>query len=247
MKHIRYKLKGNDFNGAHHRWVQPPQVSYFVTTIDKHGNTNVTPTTMGTCIGQNYFSFTFSNRNIKDWDLDIHPYQEGIKQGYANLRDNPECVISYYGHAKVIHTHKLGDMWTHYICEVIAITVHEELVDKNENGPLPGYGIMLADPLFEVYIGRGTTPETESWRLEYARLNMDTLERCPEYIGCKDHWTGTFSQWIHEEADRGKLTSSEVKRALELEALWAKNPHPIKNAAVKSELTQLLIKAVKEI
>jgi len=290
MEHVRYRLKGEDFNGAHHRWVQPPQVSYFVVTSDKHGNANVTPTTMGTCIGQNFFSFTLSNRNIEDWDLDKHPYQEGIKQGYCNLRETPECVISYYGYdllreswiaampvpygiseidvmgltplpselvkpcgiaecpvnleARVIHSHKLGSMWTHYICEIMAMSVHKPLVESNDNGSLPGYGIMLADPVFEVFIGKGDTPGRDNIRLEYARLDMNSLERCPEDIGCKDHWTGTFSQWIGEEQTRGKLTNSDVERALELEALWAENRDPIGNSAVKSELTLLLKKAV---
>jgi len=290
MEHIRYQLNGEDFGKAHHRWVQPPQASYFVTTIDKNGNTNVTPTTMGTCIGQNYFSFTLSNRNVDNWDMDIHPYQEGIKQGYVNLRETPECVISYYGHsllreswiaamplpygiseidvmglnplasqlikpvgisecpvnleAKVIHTHKLGSRWTHYICEIVAMSVHNDLVEANENGKLAGYGILLADPLFEVFIGKGDTPKTDNWRLEYARLDINTLERCPEDIGTKDHWMGTFQQWIQEEAARGKITSDEVKRALELEQLWAANRDPATNAAVKTELTNLLKKVV---
>ena len=290
MEHIRYQLQAQDFGQAHHRWVQPPQVSYFVTTIDQQGNANVTPTTMGTCIGQNFFSFTLSNRNVQDWDLDLHPYQEGIKQGYVNLQQTPECVISYYGYnllreswiaamplpygiseidvmglsplasqlvkpvgiaecpvnleAKVIHSHKLGDMWTHYICEIVAMSVHKDMVEANESGKLAGYGILLADPLFEVFIGRGSTPETNNWRLEYARLDMNTLERCPEDIGSKDHWTGTFQQWIDDEKSRGKLTDGETARVFELEKLWAANRDPVGNGAVKAELTALLRKVV---
>ena len=98
MEFVRYQLKGDDLNGACNRWIQPPQAAYFVTTVDRNGNTNVTPVTMGTCIGNQFFSFTLSNLRVKEWDLDKYPYQEGIKQGYCNLREVPECVISYFGH-----------------------------------------------------------------------------------------------------------------------------------------------------
>ena len=293
MEYVKYKIANGDLNGAHNRWIQPPQVAYFVTTVDSSGNLNVTPTTMGTCIGHNFFSFTLSNHFIEEWDQDKYEFQDGVKQGYCNLREIKECVISYYGHsmlaeswavampipkginemdvigltplqseivkpsgiaecpvnleAKIISTHKLGKKWTHYICEVVHVTVHKELVEQNENGPLAGYGMMIIDPVFEVFIGKGGTPETDNVRLVYDRLDFDKIERCPEDIGCRDYWIGSFGQWMRDEESRGKLSHAEVERAIELETLWAANRDVVANAAVKDELIALLKKAVARV
>ena len=289
---IRYTIQDGNLNGLHHRFIQPPQIAYFVNTIDSKGNPNVTPVTMGTSIGHNFFSFTLSNLHVGagEWDQDQNDFLDGVKQGYANLREVPECVISYYGYdmlreswiagcpvpkgiseidvmgctplpsskvkpygiaecpinleAKVLYTHKLGARWTNYICEVVAATVHKDLVEENEHGELAGYGLLAIDPLFEVMIASGQTPETKNYRLYYDRLDLDKIERCPEDIGYADDWIGTFEQWIGDEAKRGRLTSDEVTRALELERLWKKNRDPIANSEVKNELTALLKKAV---
>jgi flavin reductase (DIM6/NTAB) family NADH-FMN oxidoreductase RutF len=82
-----------------YRWVQPPQIAYFVSTLDKNGNTNVTPVTMGTTVGGYYFAFTFSNLFVPDWDTDGE--KPNVKHGYYNLKQIPECVISYIPHALV--------------------------------------------------------------------------------------------------------------------------------------------------
>jgi hypothetical protein len=245
---------------------------------------------MGTCVAHKYFNFTLSNLFTENWDQDSNPYREGVKQGYCNLRENPECVISYYGYpllreswiigmpvpkgiseidvagltplpsqivkpcgiaecpvnleAKVLHVHKLGKKWVNYTLEVVHVTVHKDLDEKNKQGPMAGYGMTLIDPLFEVLTGKGDTPETGNMRLVYDRLDFSKIERCPEDVGCKDYWIGSFKQWITDEQERGKLTADELKRALELESLWAANRDPVKNHAVKAELTALLKKAV---
>lgn len=80
-----------------YRWVQPPQIAYFVTTVDKHGNVNSTPATLGTCVGaemlpdtcDNYF-LTFALGRV---DLPTIP----ARDGYKNLQEVPECVVSYIG------------------------------------------------------------------------------------------------------------------------------------------------------
>ena len=293
MEFNRYKLGENDFNGAHHRYIQPPQIAYFVTTCDKYGNMNTTPVTMGTHIGDRYFSFTLSNLFTDEWDQDKYPYTEGVKQGYCNLREVPECVISFFGYnllreswiagmpvpkgiseievaglsalpstmvqpcgiaecpinleAKVLHSHKLGQKWMNYICEVIAVTVHRELDEQNKNGPLKGYGMLVIDPLFEIRTGKGETPETGNVRLVYDRLDFSRIERCPEDVGCTDYWIGSFRQWMNDEHERGKITESEMRRIFELETEWASDRDPVRNAKVKSGLTDLLKKAVARI
>lgn len=80
-----------------YRWFQPPQIAYFVSTIDAYGNTNVTPVTMGTTVGGFYFAFTFSNLFVPDWDTEGEE-KPNVKHGYYNLKQHPECVISYIGH-----------------------------------------------------------------------------------------------------------------------------------------------------
>ena len=293
MEFVSFKIDGENFNGAHHRYIQPPQVAYFVTTVDKNGNMNTTPVTMGSQIGGRFFSFTFSNLFVDEWDQDKFPFQDGVKQGYCNLREIPECVISYYGYpllreswiagmpipkgineidvmglnplpskivkpcgiaecpinleARVLHSHKLGKKWVNYICEVIQVTVHKKLEEENQSGPMAGYGLLLIDPLFEIRTGKGSTAETDNVRLVYQRLDKSTIERCPEDVGCKDYWIGNFKQWIKDEHERGKLSSAEVTRIHELEAIWAANRDPVQNKSVKDELTELLKKAVEKI
>ena len=294
MEFVKYRLDKDDgFGGASHRYIQLPQVGYFVTTVDRFGNMNVTPVTMGTCVGHKYYNFTLSNLMVENWDQDIHQFQDGVKQGYCNLREVPECVISYYGYAllreswvagmpvpkgiseidvagltplpseivkpcgiaecpinmeaKVLHVNKLGKRWINYTVEIVHITVHKDLDDQNKTGPLAGYGMTIMDPLLEVLTGKGDTPETDNFRLVYDRLDFAKIERCPEDVGCKDHWIGSFKQWMSDEQERGKLTQDELTRAFELESLWAANRDPVKNSQVKKELTELCKKAAARI
>lgn len=295
MEFVNYPIdtSGDSLCGAHNRWIQPPQVAYFVSTVDSYGNVNVTPVTMGTCIANRYFSFTLSNLHVKEWDQDYNDFQDGVKQGYCNFRENPECVISYFGYdllreswiaampipkgiseidvmgltplpskivkpcgiqecpinleARVLHTHKLGGKWVHYVCEVVHVAVHKDLVEKNNTGPYKGYGLMLIDPLLEVYIGKGGTPDADNVRLVYDRLDFNKIERCPEDVGCKNSWIGGFKEWINDEYARGKLTQDEVGRIFYLAEQWSVDRDPVQNGAVKAELTSLIKKAVAKI
>ena len=289
---IRYTCENGGLGGLHHRFIQPPQVAYLVTTCDRFGNMNTTPVTMGTCIAHNFFSFTLSNLHTEEteWDLDKNGWKDGIKQGYANLREVKECVISYFGHdfvreswiagcpvpkgiseidvmgchmlpsskvrpcgirecpinleAKVLYTHRLGARWTNYICEIVAASVSEETVRQNEQGPLAGYGMLCIDPVLEVKIASGETPETKNYRLYYDRLDLSAIERCPEDVGYDEDWIGTFDQWMGSEVLHGHITADEARRAGELKAMWDQDRDPEKNAAVRAELTALLKKAV---
>ena len=292
MEFVHYSCEDGNLNGLHHRFIQPPQIAYFVTTCDRYGNMNTTPVTMGTGVAHNFFSFTLSNlhTNEAQWDLDKNDWQDGIKQGYANLREVPECVISYFGYdmlkeswiagcpvpkgiseidvmgctplpsqvvkpcgiqecpinleAKVLHVHKLGKRWVNFIVEIVHGTVHKSLVEENEKGKLAGYGMLAMDPVFEVMIASGNTPETKNYRLYYDRLDFDKIERCPENIGYDADWIGTFENWVHDEVKHGHISQAEEQRALELKKLWEKDRNPVTNAAVKQELTALLRKAV---
>lgn len=291
MEFIHYDLEGErEGTGLNHRWVQPPQISYFVTTIDKHGNTNVTPVTMGTSFGPPfYYVFCLSNLFVPDWDG--KEYMPGIKQGYMNLKEVPECVISYYGYdlmreswiagmpipkgiseievagltplpsrkvapcgiaecpvnmeARVISTQKVGSRWTLYTCEIVGVSVNAEFV-KRDKEIFDGTGVLAIDPLFEVKIAKGSTEDTKGMRLYYNRMDYSRVERCPEDIGCYDHWIGSFEQWLEDELIRGKLSEQEKLEILELNEKWQKNSDPKVNGAVQMELTLRLKNLVRK-
>lgn len=86
--------------GFNYRWIQPPQVVYLVSTIDLFGNNNVTPVTLGTCVGVNslpdaeesnyYFAFSVGSMDVPNIP---------IRQAFANLIETKECVISFPGAA----------------------------------------------------------------------------------------------------------------------------------------------------
>ena len=289
MGFIHYDLEGEKSSGINHRWVQPPQVSYFVTTVDSYGNVNVTPVTMGTSFGPPfYYVFCLSNLFVPNWDDE---YKPGIKQGYMNLKETPECVISYYGHdlvreswiagmpipkginemevagltplpsrkvappgiaecpvnmeCRVIHTLKVGSRWTLYTCAIVGVSVDERFVerDRPEFGSM---GVLGIDPVFEVKIAKGDTPETSAMRLYYNRMSLDTIERCPEDVGCEDDWIGSFDQWLVDEQKRGKITEDERTILLDLDARWAMDRNPETNGPVRQELTARLRHLVRK-
>lgn len=88
-----------DFN---YRYIQPPQIAYFVTTMDEFGNINSTPVTLGTCNSANlpragrpaefFYSFALRNKATSDLDDINRP-----RDGYINLLESDELVISYIG------------------------------------------------------------------------------------------------------------------------------------------------------
>ena len=81
-----------------YRWIQPPQIVYLVSTIDASGNNNVTPVTLGTCVGVNslpnpkesnyYFAFSIGSVDVPDIPA---------RHAFSNLNSVPECVISFPG------------------------------------------------------------------------------------------------------------------------------------------------------
>jgi len=99
MEHIFYDISKPKCN-VNHRWIQPPQIAYFVTTIDKLGNVNVAPVTLGTCVGVSsphknkpgayYFAFSLRLRMETEEVVQITP-----RDAVHNLEEVPECVVSY--------------------------------------------------------------------------------------------------------------------------------------------------------
>ncbi len=80
------------------RWVQPPQMVFLVSTQDQYGNANLTPVTLGTCVGVTseddqsetgyYIAFSIGKRDIPELSA---------RDAYRNLEECPECVIAYPG------------------------------------------------------------------------------------------------------------------------------------------------------
>lgn len=83
-----------------YRYIQPPQIAYFINTMDEFGNLNSTPVTLGTCNSANlprgkhpaefYLSFSLGAVAITDEGNQNHP-----RDGYINLLHSDEVVISY--------------------------------------------------------------------------------------------------------------------------------------------------------
>lgn len=50
MDFERFDLEIDRHPDWNHRWLQPPQIAYLVSTLDRRGNANLTPVTMGTAM-----------------------------------------------------------------------------------------------------------------------------------------------------------------------------------------------------
>ena len=72
MDFQRFDLEISAHRDWNHRWVQPPQIAYLVSTEDQAGNANLTPVTMGTAMSSPgygwWYSFAVSNeRDACTW------------------------------------------------------------------------------------------------------------------------------------------------------------------------------------
>ena len=100
MKKKNFDLTEVNGDTMNYRWLQPPQIAYFVSTVDEFGNSNLTPVTLGTlnCAaysrngnpGSYFFSFSLGAKDLyNDNDIILH------RQGLENLNKTKQCVISY--------------------------------------------------------------------------------------------------------------------------------------------------------
>lgn len=289
MKHpIFFNLMQSD-KGFNYRWVQPPQITYLVSTLDEYGNNNTTPVTLGTCVGINlipqpkesnyYFAFSVGSMNVPDIPA---------RQTFHNLEVVPECVISYPPsdlmeqilvsglplpagideiqvarltplaskkvkpsgiaecsiniETQVKSSFPVGDHYKLYICQIVGVSVAEDLIHKDQQNPLH-FGVLAIDPLFEVAIAHeGKLPP----RLYFGKINRDNLVRTPDDIGSRKKWMGTFEEWIEDEYDHGTINIYEKEDIFRLYEKWQKNPDPLQNEKVKKELTQYLTQIVWE-
>lgn len=84
-------------SGMNYRWIQPPQIAYFITTMDRYENPNSMPVTLGTCVsvdmeqgdsGNYYYTFALGSSSLPH----VPP-----RQSLENLEQVPQCVLSYAG------------------------------------------------------------------------------------------------------------------------------------------------------
>ena len=100
MKKAYFDIQNDNQVVFNYRYIQPPQIAYFVTTMDEFSNVNSTPVTLGTCNSANlpregknaefYMTFALGTKAIIDEGNQNHP-----RDGYINLIHNDEVVISY--------------------------------------------------------------------------------------------------------------------------------------------------------
>ncbi len=102
MKKIFYDVESDLNLAMNYRWVQPPQIAYFVTTMDEFGNLNSTPVTLGTMNAASYsensqpaeFYYTFA---LNKKAVLTEGNKNHVRDGFVNLLSSNECVISYIG------------------------------------------------------------------------------------------------------------------------------------------------------
>jgi len=101
---LRRDLLDDPRNCMNYRFVEPPLIVYFVTTIDAAGNVNVTPVSIGTYAGVSpkgegysyFFTFTLDNTPQGREGESKHTADfTGPRDAGLNLEQVPECVISY--------------------------------------------------------------------------------------------------------------------------------------------------------
>ncbi len=102
MKKEFFNIEGDKEVKFNYRFIQPPQIAYFVTTKDEFGNINSTPITLGTCnaatfpkdgnFGEFYLTFSMGIKSQNDIGNKNHP-----RDGYINLLNHSEAVVSYIG------------------------------------------------------------------------------------------------------------------------------------------------------
>ena len=260
-------LETYETTGFSHRWIQPPVACYFETTMDKKGNENCTPVSMGTAFQSAppnmRWCYAFAMNNDRD--------------GRKNLDETGECVISYYPYELLRES------------EIIGLPVPKGINEIDVAGltPLPSkkvkpYGIaecvsnleakvietirvdgstLYVFEIVEVsvrdeYMERDkVTPHEPGLgaadllfevsikgnppRLNYMRMDK-TIYPTPDDIGCDARWIGTFEEWMDSEERRGKINAATKERILQLNREWKNNPDPDSNAKVKEELTDYL-------
>lgn len=254
--------------GFSHRWIQPPVACYFVSTLDENGNYNMAPISMGTAMWGEpsdcgwYFCFNVHNRRqtrknlqltkecvvsyypsnlmAESWvaslplplgisELDVAKLTP-LKSVQVKVPGVAECVSNL--EIKILDSYPLSNN-TLFIGKVVGCHVHNDAIERDMKIiDEPGLGGI--DLLYEVSITGDPS------RLNYAKLDINTRYRTDEKLGDSHRWIGNFRTWMESELGRGRITPEEFDKLHDLNKAWTNFRDPIKNKAVKEELTALL-------
>jgi flavin reductase (DIM6/NTAB) family NADH-FMN oxidoreductase RutF len=127
-----------------------------------------------------------------------------------------ECPINM--EARVKSSCSVGDHYKLYICQILSVSVNENLVEEDEENPLH-YGVLATDPLFEVAI---VSKKNLPPRLYFGKIDRQNLIRTPDDIGSSKKWIDTFEEWITDEFERGKINQQQKDRIFKLHWQWQK-------------------------
>lgn len=254
--------------GFSHRWIQPPVACYFINTLDRNGNLNSTPVSMGTAMWGEpaecgwYFCFNMHNR----------------RQGRKNLQLTKECTVSYYT-ADMLRESWIAGLpippgiseaavakMTPLPSKQVAVPGIAECVSNLEVKILDTYplsnstlfiGKVVGCSVHEDALERDMSIADEPGlggvdllyecsitgrtpRLNYGRLDTSKRYRTDEKLGDANRWIGNFSTWLQSEEKRGRITPEEHAKLLALNKTWSLNRNPKTNKEVKDALTTML-------
>lgn len=254
--------------GFSHRWIQPPVACYFVTSLDEHGNIDMAPITMGSAMwgeppnGYWYFGFDVQNSRQTQKNISLNkecvisyysyklfkeswiaglPLPKGISEiDVAGLTELPSKKVKPSGvqecfsnlECKIVAEVPISNS-TLFVAKVVGVSVNKEALEadmKRDKEP----GMVMEDLMYEVSI-TGEPP-----RMNFMRMDRDTIYSNEGDLGDDAKWLGTFESWMESEKRRGKVSDEEYRSIMALYANWSGNMDPAANAKTKQELTDAL-------
>ena len=266
-------LETYETTGFSHRWIQPPVVCYFVTTVDEFGNVNCTPVSMGTAFQAAppdmkwCYAFAVANNRHAKKNLDATgecvisyypcsllreseiaglPVPEGISEiEVAGLTPLPSEKVKPCGIAECISN--LEAKVIHKV-QISGSTLYVfEIVGVNVQAEIleKDKQMMLEPGLGMADLLYEVSIKGKPPRLNYMRMDQSRIYSTPDDIGSDQFWVGTFEEWMDSEERRGKLSAPEKEHILKLNELWGENRDPRVNGQVKEELTASLRRLMK--
>ena len=142
--------------------------------------------------------------------------------------------------ARIKSSCAVGDHYKLYICQIVGVSVDEELISRDNLNPLH-YGVLDIDPVFETAIAY---EDKSAPRLYFGKIDRENIIRNADDIGSSKKWIGTFEEWMEDEVEKGKISDQEKINIIKLQLRWEINPDPQNNSIVKKELTEYLAKII---
>jgi len=275
-KEVESKAQGDVANiimsyeetGFSHRWIQPPVVCYFVTSLDEFGNVDMSAISMGTAMwgeppdGKWFFTFDVQNSRQTQKNIDLNkecvisfypfklireswiaglPVPRGISElDLARLTPLPSRKVKPCGVAECVSN--LECKVVHQVAISNSTIFIAEVVGVHVNK-----AAMEADRKMKHEPGMVMTDllyevsiNGTPPRLNYSRMCLDSIYETDRDLGSDKVWIGPFVSWMESEKRRGKISDQELRTVLELNEKWNANMDPETNKETKKKLTTLL-------